>query len=86
MSSRLSSSSATSSQRVLITGGLGYLGSHVAAELARSSHTHGGGMTLDLLDDGSNCHATDVLPRLQSLASGTSVTFNHIKVTLTTPP
>ena len=53
---------------VLVTGGLGYIGSHACVELARDGHR------LLILDNLSNARAS-VLERIRELAPGTRIEF-----------
>lgn len=58
---------------VLVTGGLGYIGSHTCVELARA------GYDLAIVDNLSNARRS-VLERIQEQAAGRSIRFHHADV------
>lgn len=58
---------------VLVTGGLGYIGSHTCVELARA------GYDLAIVDNLSNARRS-VLERIQEQAAGRSIRFHHVDV------
>jgi UDP-glucose 4-epimerase len=58
--------------KILVTGGLGYIGSHTVVELFRSGHE------AVIVDDLSNA-TLDVLPALEQLVSG-NIPFYHVDI------
>jgi UDP-glucose 4-epimerase len=58
--------------KILVTGGLGYIGSHTVVELFRSGHE------AVIVDDLSNA-TLDVLPALERLVSG-NIPFYHVDI------
>ncbi|KAL4855831.1 UDP-glucose 4-epimerase [Chlorella vulgaris] len=68
----LSSTLVTPQHHILVTGGLGYIGSHTALSLVEA------GYVVTLLDDLSNAHE-EVFVRLQELAGGRSGALSFIK-------